>query len=104
MKNIEKFDPLTEATIKILESKIADLNDQTRYLVVSVIGSMKLFYCIQSNTYVMNRINEASRIKNLKVAEATRNALSDGRKEYLEIWKVKESKSKKTVKFIEKVL
>jgi hypothetical protein len=53
----------------------------------------------------MNRMQDATRIKNLEVAKSIRIALAAGKKRYkdLEIWKVKESKSKKTVKFIEKV-
>ncbi len=101
----ENYPPLSKADLTELNLRIADLHDQTRYLIVSNFGTMKLFYCISSNTYIMNRINDATRVKDLVVAKAVKSALTDKKKRYkdLEIWKVKESKSKKTVKFIEKV-
>lgn len=105
MRKKENDAPMSKSNVIELKRRIKDLHDQTRYLVVSQILTMKLFYCVSTHTYVMNRINNGTRFKSLDVAKSVAITLREKKDNLkpLEVWQVKESKSKKTVKFIRKI-
>lgn len=104
----EKWDekhPISKKEAKEIRAAYDEMRDKHRYLVVSSFSTtFNLFYCVDSNSYVMNQMSKSTRFKSIGVAKAVRTALSDGRKgrHALQIWKVKESKSGKTLKFISK--
>ena len=110
--------PMSPKLIKRLQDQLVEMNDLHCYVIVSVIGSMKLYYQVDSNTYVMNCPFLATRFKSEDVARGVQKALDsktlgkDGctwiratkknspKNDRLQIWKVKQSASKKTWKFV----
>lgn len=64
-------DDLTPAQRRELERRVADLNDRTRYLLVSTLGpNFVLYYNASEDTYGWNDPSHATLFKRRKAAEA----------------------------------
>ena len=111
--------PMSKKLVKHLLDISAELHDPHTYVIVSnTLGKMKLYYQADSNTYVMNRPFLATRFHSLEVARAVQKSLDsktlskDGwtlikstkknnpKSDRLQVWKVKQSATKKTWKFV----
>lgn len=104
----DKAHPLSKKLLKQLRETMNELSDPHCYLVVSsILDSWHLFYCVHSNCFSSSMkksvIPECTRFKDIKIAKAVMLALNGKRKKSLEIWKVKENKKTKKLKFVEKV-
>ena len=79
----DDFPPLTKAQIAELKRRVAEMDDPTRYLVVSAFSNrFALYYDVESNCYTHNRPEGATAFKSLDVAKAVLKALSEGRRRH----------------------
>lgn len=122
-KSAPKFDHpergMSPKFLERLERQIAEIQDLHCYVIVSVLYSMKLYYLVDSDGYAMKRPFEATRFKSEDIVRSVVKTLDsktlskDGctwikatkkntpKLDRLQIWKVKQSPSKKTWKFVE---
>ena len=99
------FPPLTKAQVAELDRRVAEMNDPTRYLVVSAFSKrFVLYYNVEDNCYAHNRPEGGTAFKSLDVARAVLAALSVGRRKgkdrTLQI--VKARKTKTDLRLLEK--
>jgi hypothetical protein len=77
----DEFPPLTKAQIAELDRRVAELNDPTRYLVVSsFMKRLVLYYDVESNGFAHNRPEGGTAFKSFDIAQAVLTALSVGRR------------------------
>jgi hypothetical protein len=69
---------LSPAQVRELEKRIKDLDDRTRYLLVSILGpSFVLYYNVSEDTYGWNEPAHATLFKRRKAAQAIAQLLGD---------------------------
>jgi hypothetical protein len=72
-------EPLTLAQMRELDRRMKDLDDRTRYLLVSVFGPrFVLYYNVSEDTYGMSEPAHATVFKRRAAAVAVRKMLGDG--------------------------
>ena len=71
--------PLTTEQVREIERRLKDLDDPTRYFLVSDFGAgFKLYYEISDGVYVMNELTKATLFKTREAALAVRSTLGPG--------------------------
>ena len=77
----DDFPPPTKAEIAELDRIVAEIDDPTRYMVVSAFTKRHvLYYNVESDSFAMNRPDDGTVFKNLPIANAVLAALSAGRR------------------------
>lgn len=94
----DDFPSPTKAEIAELDRIVADIDDPTRYLVVSAFTKRHvLYYSVEDNSFAMNRPEDGTAFKNLAIAGAVLAALSADRPKVkddsLEIIRARKTKS-----------
>lgn len=100
----DDFPALTEAQAAELHRRMAELDDPTRYLIVSAFSRKFVLYCeVQSNCYVMNRPADGTLFKSRDVAQAVLSVLTTrlGRKRDAGLQIVTAHKTKLGVRLLE---
>jgi len=71
--------PLSRAQIRQLQRQVRDLDDRTRYLLVSVFTKkFALYYDVSRDVYTMNDASAGTLFKRRTAAQAIGHLLSDG--------------------------
>ena len=72
-------EPLTKAQVREIERRMRDLDDPTRYLLVSDLGPrFKLYYEVSDGVYVMNEPAQGTLFKRRAAAVAVKATLGPG--------------------------
>jgi len=73
------LEPLTREQLREIERRLRDLDDPTRYFLVSDFGAgFKLYYEISDGVYVMNELSKATLFKTREAALAVKATLGPG--------------------------